>query len=139
MEFNREIIPYKNYFHDFYSAQTLKIQEKIDYRLQILRSQRNLSDEYVKHIEPNTGIYELRMRILSNEYRILFFFESGSLIDGGKIVLLCNGFLKKNKKDLVKPLELALRLREEYFDEKAAQPISDLPITDTNYPIDDIN
>ena len=56
--------------------------------------------------------------ILMNKYRILFFFEEGSLIEGGKIVILGNGFIKKDKKDYKKAVSKAEFIKKEYFDEK---------------------
>lgn len=102
MEKLREIKFYQSYFLEYYKAQSEKVQEKIDFILQVLETQHFVSDKYVKHITNSNGIYEIRISVGSNEYRILFFFESGDLISGGKIIVLGNGFMKKDTKDYKK-------------------------------------
>ena len=57
---------------------------------------------------------------------ILFFFASGSLVEGGKIVVVGNGFLKKDNRDYRRAVELAERIKLEYFAE-LAQPDPDNP------------
>lgn len=113
----RQIILYKTYFIDFYSSLNNKIQEKIDFILEILATQSFVPQTYVKFIENSDGLYEIRVSVKNNEYRILFFFESSSLIEGGKIVILGNGFLKKDKKDYKNAINKAHQIKKEYFDE----------------------
>lgn len=48
----------------------------------------------------------------SNIYRVFSFFEKGNLI------ILMNGFQKKSQKTDKKEIELAERLKKQYFDEK---------------------
>ena len=117
MENIRTIIFYKSYFLDFYNAVGQKVQDKIEYILDILATQQIVPMKFIKYIENSDGIYELRVSAGSNEYRILCFFESGSLIEGGKVVVLGNSFLKKDKKDYKKALEKAQKIRTEYFEE----------------------
>lgn len=119
MEKLREIKFYQSYFLEYYKAQSEKVQEKIDFILQVLETQHFVSDKYVKHITNSNGIYEIRISIGSNEYRILFFFESGDLISGGKIIVLGNGFMKKDTKDYKKAVQLAEAIKDAYFEEQA--------------------
>lgn len=58
------------------------------------------------------GLYELRVEFESNIYRIFCCFEKGNL------VVLFNGFQKKSQKTPKNEIDLALRLKEEYFNSK---------------------
>ncbi|MFN0204342.1 MAG: type II toxin-antitoxin system RelE/ParE family toxin [Bacteroidia bacterium] len=94
----------------------MKVQEKIDFILFILETQIFIPQKYVKHITGSEGIYEVRVSVGSNEHRILFFFEEGDLISGGKIIILGNAFVKKDNKDYKKAVVLAEKIKEEYFE-----------------------
>jgi len=113
----REVIFYKSYFQDFYDSLDNRIRNKFEYVLLILETQPVVPQKFVKHIAGSTGIYEIRIGVGSNEYRVLFFFESGSLIEGGKIVVVGNGFLKKSDRDYPRAIELAENIKAEYFAE----------------------
>ena len=65
-----------------------KEQEKVQYGLLLLKTQDRLPKKFVKLIRD--GIYELRTEYGGNIYRVFFIF------DDGKIVVLFNGFQKKN-------------------------------------------
>ena len=110
-------IKFTDYFFDFYEQLDLKKQEKIDFLIRVLETQAIIPQKYVKHISGSDGIYELRLSTAQNEYRILFFFEEGSLIEGGKIVVLGNGFVKKSNKDYVKPVQQAEEIKAKYLND----------------------
>jgi len=113
----REVIFYKSYFQDFYDSLDNRIRNKFEYVLLILETQPVVPQKFVKHIAGSTGIYEIRIGVGSNEYRVLFFFASGSLMEGGKIVVVGNGFLKKSDRDYPRAIELAENIKAEYFAE----------------------
>ena len=71
--------------------------------------------KYFQHMTNSSGIYEVRVEVGSNIYRVFSFFDEGNL------VVLINGFQKKSQKTPRKELELAERLKKEYFDEKNEQ------------------
>jgi len=58
------------------------------------------------------GLYEIRIEFQSNIYRIFCCFDIGNL------VVLFNGFQKKTQKTPKKEIDLALKLKDEYFNEK---------------------
>lgn len=58
------------------------------------------------------GIFEVRVEVGSDIYRVFSFFDKGQLI------ILLNGFEKKSQKTPKNELELAERLKKQYFDEK---------------------
>ena len=60
----------------------------------------------------SSGIYEIRVEVGSNSFRVFSFFDEGSL------VILLNGFQKKSQKTPKNELALAERLKTEYFNKK---------------------
>ena len=54
------------------------------------------------------GLYEIRVEVGSNIYRIFSFFDKGNL------VVLGNGFQKKSQKTPKQEIEKALKIMEEY-------------------------
>ena len=67
---------------------------------------------YFKHIEDTDGLYEIRVQLGSDIFRIFFFFDKGNL------VVLANGFQKKTQKTSKKEIELALKIKAAYENEK---------------------
>jgi phage-related protein len=59
-----------------------------------------------------TGIFEVRVEVGTNIYRVFSFFDEGQLI------ILVNGFQKKSQKTPKKEIELAEKLKKQYFNEK---------------------
>ena len=111
MSIIREVVPYKEYYWDFYFSQPKKVQEKIDYVLQIIMSVQHVSDKFLKHLDD--GIYEVRIKTGSNIYRIFCFF------DEGKLVVLLHAIQKKTQKTPKKEINKAKRLRTQYHEDKA--------------------
>jgi phage-related protein len=68
------------------------VQEKIDDVLYLVTHSDRIPDKFLKHIEGQKGLYEVRVEVGSNIYRIFCCF------DKGKIVVLFNGFQKKTQK-----------------------------------------
>ena len=68
--------------------------------------------KYFEHLTGTTGIYEIRVEVGSDIYRAFSFFDKGQL------VILINGFQKKTQKTPKKEIELAEKLKKQYFDEK---------------------
>ena len=108
----RQIIAYKRYFLDFYEAQTDNVQRKIEWTLNLIRLMEQVPEKYFKHIEGTKGLYEIRVELGSNIYRIFAFFDKGHL------VVLGNGFQKKTQKTPKQQIEKALKIKEEYENEK---------------------
>ncbi len=118
MEPLRHIDFYEDHFYVFYSTLDEKAQEKIDFVLEILRNQRRVPQNYVKHITNSDGIYEIIAPARGNAYRVLFFFKEGDLINGGNEIVLVNGFMKKNKKDYLPAVKKAELLKNQYINSK---------------------
>ena len=86
MEQIRELIFYRHYFHDFFDRQAEKVKEKIDYVLFVLTHADRVPEKFLKHMEGQKGLYEIRVEVGSNIFRIFWCF------DKGKVVVLFNGF-----------------------------------------------
>lgn len=92
-------------FDLFYNSLSNKIQNKIDYALNIISEIKIINSKLAKKLK-NTNLYELRISI-ENEYRILLFtIDNESLIECNEIILL-NGFIKKSTKDYKKEIHKA--------------------------------
>jgi phage-related protein len=116
----RTVITYKNYFEDFFVKQKSKVQDKIIWTLDLIEEIPRVPETYLKHIENTNGLYEIRVKIGSDIYRIFCFF------DDGKLVVLANGFQKKTQKTPKKEIDKALKIKKEYESEK--QHINTRPI-----------
>ena len=112
MEFNRRLIYYKNYYWEFFNAQTEKVKYKIDYVLFLVSMAERIPKKFFKQLIGYDGLYEIRIEFESNIYRIFCCFHQGN------IVVLFNGFQKKSQKTPKKEIDKALRIMHEYFEEK---------------------
>jgi phage-related protein len=112
MEKIREIVAYKNYFEDFLKEQPLKVQDKIFKILEAIETLERVPKNYLKHLEGTAGLYEARVQLASNIWRVFCFF------DEGRLVILLNGFQKKTVKTPKKEIEKALQLMAEYYEGK---------------------
>ena len=112
MELIRLVIAYKRYFLDFYEDQTNAVQRKIEWTLNLLRKIERVPKKYFDHIAGTDGLFEVRVEVESNIFRIFAFFDKGNLI------VLGNGFQKKTQKTPKKEIEKALKIKVEYENEK---------------------
>jgi phage-related protein len=108
----RTIVAYKNYFENFLAVQPIKVQNKIYKILEIVEFQQQIPAKFLKHIEGADGLYETRYSLGSNIWRVFCFF------DEGRLVILLNGFQKKTQKTPKSEIDLAMRLKKEYYNEK---------------------
>lgn len=97
---------------EFYIVQTPKVQEKIEYVFKILRTVDKVPKKFLDHMTGTEGLYEIRVEAGSNIFRIFCCFDQGNLI------ILFNGFQKKTQKTPKQEIDLALKLKKEYFEHK---------------------
>ena len=71
-----------------------------------------ISEIYLKHLKNTSGLYEIRVQVGSNIYRIFCFFD----IDN--IVVIGHGFQKKSQKTPKQQIEKAEQIKREYYDSK---------------------
>jgi phage-related protein len=112
MEIQRQIIFHKHYFADFYLEQTEKVQMKIEFVFTVIRTVQNVPKKFLLHLVGTDGLYEVRIEFESNIFRIFCCFDKDNL------VVLFNGFQKKTQKTPNNEIELALKLKNEYFNLK---------------------
>ena len=108
----RKIIFHENHFIEFYQKQDEKVKVKIQYVLELIKQVDRVPEKFLKHLVGTDGLYEVRVEYQSNIYRIFCCF------DEGKLVILFNGFQKKDQKTPKGELEKALKLMKEYFEQK---------------------
>jgi phage-related protein len=109
---NRTIFFYKEYFQEFFIKQRQKVKDKIIWTFNLIEELPRVPETYLKHIENTEGLYEIRVQQGSDIFRIFCFF------DQGKIVVITNGFHKKSQKTPKQEIELALKIKGEYENEK---------------------
>jgi phage-related protein len=105
----REVIAYKNYFEDFLKDQPKKVQDKIFKIIEAIETLERVPSNYLKHMVGTKGLYEARIKLGSNIWRVFCFF------DNDKLVILLNGFQKKTQKTPKNELTLALNLMANYY------------------------
>jgi phage-related protein len=108
----REVISYNGHFERFLSKQPIKVQDKIFKVIEIIETYERVPTNYLKALAGTNGLYEARIKLGSNIWRVFCFF------DQGKLVILLNGFAKKTQKTPKKELNKALSLKAVYFEEK---------------------
>ena len=104
---------YGNDFWDFYNLQKPEVQDKIDWVIGLVRSLRMIPEKYFKSLEDTNGLFEIKIKVGTDIYRIFCFFDKGNLI------ILLNGFNKKSDKTPKNEIEKAVRLKQKYYDEQA--------------------
>ena len=98
----REVVAYKSYFEDFLLKQPKKVQDKIFKIIEAIETLERIPSNYLKSLEGTNGLYEARIQLASNIWRVFCFF------DDGKLVILLNGFQKKTLKTLYDIVEKGL-------------------------------
>ena len=111
-DFKRDIRVYKDHFWVFYNKQSKDVQDKVDWVIGLVSSLKIVPKKYFDHLTGTDGLFEIRVKLGSNIYRIFCFFDKGNL------VVLLSGFQKKTQKTPKKEIKKAERLKQEYYDEK---------------------
>lgn len=112
-EFIRDIVYYKNYYLDFFNTLNPKVRLKFNWTLKLIATVDKIPSKFFRHITSSTGIFEIRVEVGSDIYRVFSFFDKGNLI------VLINAFQQKTQKTPKQEIELAEKLKKEYFTEKS--------------------
>jgi len=94
----------------FLDSLSAKEAQKVTWVLMLIEEQEQVSTKYYKQLSNTEGIVEIRVQIAKNNFRLLGFEHEGSL------VVLTNGFRKKDQKVPKPEIELAQQRRKEYLD-----------------------
>jgi len=111
----REVIAFKNYFERFLLEQPKKVQDKIFKIIEAIETLERVPSNYLKHLTGTDGLYEARIQLGSNIWRVFCF------SDGEKLVVLINGFQKKTQKTPKNEIEKALKVMAEYYEQKSKE------------------
>ena len=116
-KFIRDIYYYRSYYLDFFETLKPDVRRKFNWTLKLIATVDRIPVKYFKHMEGTTGLYEIRVEVGSDIYRVFSFFDKGQLI------ILLNGFQKKSQKTPKNEIELAEKLKKQYFDEKVEKSV----------------
>ena len=108
----RQVVAYKNYFEDFLMDQPLKVQDKIYKVLEAIETLERIPIDYLKFLVGTKGLYEARIRLGTDIWRVFCFF------DQGRVVILLSGFVKKTQKTPRNEIDKAINLMKDYYNEK---------------------
>jgi len=111
-DYIRNVYVYGSDFWDFYNKQNKKVQDKIDWVIGLIRTIELIPEKYLKHLTGTDGLYEIRIGLGNNIFRIFCFFDEGNLI------ILLNGFQKKSRKTPSREIKKAEKLKDEYYENK---------------------
>jgi len=111
----REVIAFKSYFEEFLLQQPQKVQDKIFKIIEAIEMLERVPSNYLKHLNGTNGLYEARIQLGSNIWRVFCFF------DGEKLAILINGFQKKTQKTPKNEIEKALKIMNEYYEQKTRE------------------
>lgn len=114
-EFIRDISYYKDYYLDFFETLNPELKRKFNWTLQLIATVERVPKKYFKHMNNSAGIFEIRVELGSDIYRVFTFF------DRGQLVVLLNGFQKKSQKTPKVEIEMAKKLKKQYFEEIALE------------------
>lgn len=111
-KFKRDIFYYRTYYLDFFNPLRPEVKKKFNWTLQLIATLERIPEKYFKHLNGTSGLYEVRVEVGNDIFRVFSFFDKGQL------VILINGFQKKSQKTPKAEIELAEKLKKQYFDEK---------------------
>lgn len=111
-KFIRDIFYYKEFYLDFYDKLKPEVKKKFNWTLQLIATIDWVPEKYFKHLTNTSGLFEIRVEVGSDIYRVFSFFDKGQL------VVLANGFQKKSQKTPTNEIELAEKIKKQYFNEK---------------------
>jgi len=108
----RVLFFYKDYFNEFFSTLNPKTKKKVLWVLKFIEELDRIPEIFLKHIENSGGLYEIRVQLGNNIYRIFCFFEEGN------ILIIGHGFQKKTQKTPAAEIEKAIKIKKAYYEEK---------------------
>jgi len=98
-------------FDEYYNSLDKQTAEKYDDAILYLETIYVLSKKFVKKLEyADSGIFEMRVSVGTNEHRTILFAADHDNIIQAKTVILLNSFLKKDNKDYKKQIKKAINI-----------------------------
>ena len=115
IEVVRSVFYYKRYYLDFFESLRPEVRIKFNWTLGLIATLDRVPVKFFKFLEGSDGIYEIRVEVGSDIFRVFSFFDKGQLI------VLVNGFQKKSQKTPRKEIMLAEKLKKQYLNEKESE------------------
>jgi len=86
-----------------------KTVQKIAWTLRVVRDLDRVPTNYLKKLTSTDNIWEVRVDVARNTFRLLGFF------DGNELIVLTNSFQKKTQKTPAGEIELAEKRKQDYM------------------------
>jgi len=119
-EYVRHIYYYKHYYLNFFQSLNAVVKKKFVWTLKLIATIERVPTQYLKHLENTDSLFEIRVEVGSDIYRVFCFFDKDQL------VILINGFRKKSQKTPKREIELTQKIKKNYFNEKERNKPFDL-------------
>ncbi|MEA3461206.1 MAG: type II toxin-antitoxin system RelE/ParE family toxin [Bacteroidota bacterium] len=113
MKARRKVYLYGKHFQEFYITLDMEEKKKVDWVIGLVCDLDVVPSKFFKKIKGTVGLYEIRVMVRRNIFRIFCFFDDGSLI------ILLHGMQKKTQKIPLKEIAKANQLRKEYYEQKS--------------------
>ncbi|MBV6506726.1 MAG: hypothetical protein ILNGONEN_02308 [Syntrophorhabdaceae bacterium] len=97
---------------DFLDSLSGKQAQKVMWVLRLIEELDIVPGQYLKKLVNTDDIWEIRVQVGGNIFRLLGFF------DGATLMILTNGFAKKSQKTPRQEIDLAVRRKREYLSRK---------------------
>ena len=108
----RKIVEFEDHFSSFLKEQPEKVQNKIYKVIEAIETLERIPSNYLKFIQGTKGLYEARIQLGNNIWRVFCFF------DNDRLVILLNGFVKKTQKTPNREIKKAQVLMFNYYESK---------------------
>jgi phage-related protein len=95
--------------HEFLDSLPGKAAQKVTWVLSLIEDINIVPSSYFKKLVNSEEIWECRIQLGTNAYRIFSFF------DGNSVVVLTHGLIKKTQKTLQREIEKAEAYRKDYL------------------------
>ena len=112
MSKQRQLYFFKDYFKSFQVDQEDKVKKNILWTFRVIEELDQIPETYFKFIKNSSGIYEIRVQVGNNIFRVFCFFDIDNLVVVG------HGFQKKTQKTPKSEIERAEQIKKEYYDDK---------------------
>ena len=97
---------------EFLEALTSKQSQKVTWVLQLVEELPSVPSQYLKKLINTDDLWEVRIVVGSDIFRLLGFF------DGSKLIVLTHAFQKKSQKTPRQAIKTAEKRKQDYFDRK---------------------
>lgn len=97
---------------DFLDSLSGKQAQKVLWVLRLIQELDSVPSQYLKKLVNTDNIWEVRVQVGNNIFRLLGFFDNDNLI------VLTNGFAKKTQKTPSQEIELAEQRKRDYLSRK---------------------